>query len=79
MWGQRQKRELLTPRPLRTERGKSANVRMCEGGGRADGPHRPIEWFVLGVLNDQSYPTRGGNLVLSGGEDQGLGMDEGFG
>ena len=52
---------------------------MCEGGGRADGPHRPIEWFGLGVLNDQSYPTRGGILVLSGGEDQGLGMDKGFG
>ena len=38
-----QRCELLTPRSLRTERCESANVRMCEGGGRADGPHRPIE------------------------------------
>ena len=52
---------------------------MCEGGGRVYGLHRPIEWFGLGVLNDQSYPTRGGILVLSGGEDEGLGIDEGFG
>ena len=52
MRGRRQKRELLTPRPLRTERCKSADVRMCEGGGRADGPHRPIEWFSLERLSD---------------------------
>jgi len=74
-----QRCELLTPRSLRTERCESANVRMCEGGGRADGLHRPNEWFGLGVLNDQSYPTRGRILVLSGGEDQGLGMDKEFG
>jgi hypothetical protein len=74
-----QRCELLTLRSLRTERCESANVRMCEGGGRADGPHRPIEWIGFGVLSDQSYPTRGGILVLSGGEDQGLGMGEGFG
>ena len=40
-----QRCELLTPRSLRTERCESANVRMREGGGRADGLHRPIERF----------------------------------
>ena len=27
------------------QRCESANVRMCEGGGRAHGPHRPIKRF----------------------------------
>ena len=27
------------------------NVRMCEDGGRADGPHRPIERFRFESLN----------------------------
>ena len=40
-----QRCELLTPRSLRTERCESANVRMCEGDGRVDGLHRPIERF----------------------------------
>ncbi len=74
-----QRCELLTLRSLRTERCEGPNVRMYEGGGRADGPPRPIEWIEFGVLSDQSYPTRGGILVLSGGEDQGLGMDKGCG
>jgi len=74
-----QRRELLTPRSLRTERCESANVRMCEGGGRADGLHQSIDWFGLGVLNDQSYPTRGGILVLSGARMRGLESRRGLG
>ena len=50
--GRTQRHELLTPRSLRTERCESANVRMCEGDGRADGLHRPIKWYSLERLSD---------------------------
>ena len=46
----------LTQRTLRAERNsefrRSANVRKCECGGRADGLHRPIKRFRLEWLSD---------------------------